>query len=391
MSITVHGTVAPGYEAIADAFAKGFEGWPSMGAALSIRVRGQYVAQLWAGIADERDGRDWTETTPGVIFSCTKGLMSLALARLVEAGKLDYDAPVARYWPEFAAAGKKRITVREAVAHRAGLLAPTDDLSVDDITDWAGMTARIAAQAPIFPPDSGYAYHSITHGWLTGELVRRITGMSPGTYFAREIAGPLGADVWVGLPEEKEPQVAHLQVSPPAQAAAEAATEAARAATTTDWPYRATTLGGALPAALASPEGGFNDPRLHRAEIPGAGGIATADGLATVWSAAVTPTEGVRLVGPEVIERATRVVSEGPGIYPAPGPYYRWGMGFMLDAEPRRLLSARSFGHDGAGGQVAFADPTHEVGFAYITNVMVGAGDQRGNDVVSALRECLAR
>lgn len=391
MTITVHGTVAPGYEAIADAFARGFADQPTMGAAVSIRVRGAYVAQLWAGIADERDGRAWAQTTPSVVFSCTKGLMSLALARLVEQGRLDYDAPVARYWPEFAAAGKERITVREAVAHRAGLLAPTDDLSVDDITDWDGMTARLAAQAPLFPPDSGYAYHSITHGWLTGELVRRITGLSPGTYFAEEIAAPLGAGVWIGLPATKEAEVAHLQVSPQSQAAAEAATEAARTATSTDWPYRATTLGGALPAALASPEGGFNDARLHQAEIPGAGGIATADGLATIWSAAVTETEGVRLVGPEVIERATRVVSEGPGIYPAPGPYYRWGMGFMLDAEPRRLVSPRSFGHDGAGGQVAFADPAHEVGFAYITNVMMGAGDQRGNDVVSALRTCLAR
>ena len=390
MNITVHGTVAPGYEAIADAFAKGFEEWPTMGAALAIRVRGAYVARLWAGIADERDGRGWTEATPSVIFSCSKGLMSLAVARLVEQGKLDYDAPVARYWPEFAAAGKGGITVREAVAHRAGLLAVEPDLTVDDLTNWETMTGLLAAQAPIFPPDSGYSYHPITHGWLTGELVRRVTGLSPGAYFAREIAGPLGADVWIGLPEAKEAAVAHLQVSPQAQAAAEAATDAARTATAIDWPYRATTMGGALPAALASPDGGFNDPRLHRAEVPGAGGIATADGLATIWSAAVTPTEGVRLVGPEVIERATRVVSEGPGIYPAPGPYYRWGMGFMLDAEPRRLMSARSFGHDGAGGQVAFADPTHEVGFAYITNVMVGAGDQRGNDVVTALRQILA-
>ena len=382
MAITVHGTVAPGYEAIAEAFARGFEGWPSMGAAVSIRVRGAYVAQLWAGIADERDGRDWTQTTPSVVFSCSKGLMSLALARLVEAGRLDYDAPVARYWPEFAAAGKDRITVREAVAHRAGLLAVAPDLSVDDLTNWETMTGLLAAQAPLFPPDSGYAYHPITHGWLTGELVRRITGLSPGTFFAREIAGPLGADVWIGLPEAKEALVAHLQVSEQAKAAAEAATAAANASATIDWPYRATTMGGALPPALASVDGGFNDPRLHRAEIPGAG-------LATVWSAAVTETDGVRLVGPEMIERATRVVSEGPGIYPAPGPYYRWGMGFMLDAEPRRLLSARSFGHDGAGGQVAFADPTHEVGFAYITNVMVGAGDQRGNDVVTALRQIL--
>ena len=189
MSVQIEGVVAAGFEPIGEVFEAAFADAPGMGAALAILVDGEVVVQLHGGIADERDGRRWDADTASVIFSCTKGLMSLMVARLVDEGRLDYAAPVARYWPEFAAAGKERITVREAVAHRAGLLAPTDDLSVDDITDWAGMTARIAAQAPIFPPDSGYAYHSITHGWLTGELVRRITGVSPGTYFAREIAG----------------------------------------------------------------------------------------------------------------------------------------------------------------------------------------------------------
>lgn len=383
MAVVVQGSVAPGFESVAAAFERGFAGRRDMGAALAIRHNGRYVAQLWGGTADGRTGRPWADDTLSVIFSCTKGLMSLVIARLVEQGLVEYDAPVARYWPEFAAAGKERITVREALSHRAGLLAPRVSLSTEQMLDWSYVTDALAAQEPVFAPDSGYAYHSLTHGWLTGEIIRRVTGLTPGLYFGQEIAGPLGASVHVGLPAELEPQVAHL-VTYPGQVAADLPPPPEP-----NWPLLATTLGSALPPTLITETGGFNDPHLHAAEIPGAGGIATADGLATIWSAAVTETEGVRLVGDAVIERATREQSGGAGIWPAPPPYYRWGMGFMLDADARQLLTSRSFGHDGAGGQVAFADPTHKVGFAYLTNRMEGRPDDRGNDIVTALRTIL--
>jgi CubicO group peptidase (beta-lactamase class C family) len=381
--VVVHGTVEPGFEAVAAAFERGFAGRPDMGAALAIRHRGAYVARLWGGVADARTGRVWSPDTSSVIFSCTKGLMSLAIARLVEQGLIDYDAPVARYWPEFAAAGKARITVREALSHRAGLSAPRISLSTEQMLDWDFVTAALAAQEPLFPPDSGYAYHALTHGWLAGEIIRRITGLTPGHYLQQEMAVPLGASVHVGLPPALEPKVTHL-VSYPGQVPANLPPPPEP-----NWPLLASTLGNALPPTLISETGGFNDPRLHAAEIPGAGGIATADGLATIWSAAVTTTEGIRLVGDAVIEQATREQSGGPGIWPGPPPYYRWGMGFMLDAEARRLLTSRSFGHDGAGGQVAFADPAHAVGFAYLTNRMELPPDSRGNDIVTALRDIL--
>lgn len=382
MTIRIEGNVAPGFERVADAFAQSFASRPGMGAALAIRVDGDYVARLWAGTADTRTGRPWQQDTPSVIFSCTKGVMSLLVARLVEQGLIDYDAPMARYWPEFAANGKAAITVREALSHRAGLLAVEPDLTLDDLCDWERMTRLVAAQAPLLKPDSGYAYHPITHGWLTGELVRRVTGLMPGAYLREEITEPLGADLWIGIPDTVEP--AHLTVipGPPGPDLPVPAP---------NWPERAVSFGGALPGELATPTGGFNDRRLVAAEIPGAGGVATADGLATFWSAAVTRTEGLRTVGPDVIERATREVSGGPGIYPGVPPYYRWGMGFMLDADARRLLSPKSFGHDGAGGQVAFADPAYRVGFAFITNRMEGSPDPRGNGIVTALREILSK
>ncbi len=382
MSITVSGSVAPGFEPVAEAFAAGFEGHPEMGAGLHIQREGETVVDLWAGIADARTGRAWEADTPSVIFSCTKGLLSILAARLVEEGRLDYEAPVSRYWPEFAAAGKDRVTVGQALAHQAGLSAPRADLTEDDIVDWDRVVAILAAQEPLWPLGTGYQYHALTHGWLGGEVIRRITGRSVGTYFADLIARPLGVDAWIGLPEAVAPRVAHLRVSPPLiDLWAEEAKKPAP-----NWPYKAMTLGNALPVDLVSETGGFNADRIRAAEIPGAGGIASARALATIWSATVTPVRGTRLVGDDAIAAGTVPRSEGVPIFGGDPPFSRWGYGFQLDSEARRYLGARSFGHDGAGGQVGFADATRKLGFGYVTNWMMGPEDQRATSILNALR-----
>jgi CubicO group peptidase (beta-lactamase class C family) len=385
--MSVEGKAASGYETVAEAFAAAFEGRPQMGAALAIRVDGEEVVNLWSGIADKRSGELWYADTASVIFSCTKGLMSILLARLVEEGRLDYDAPVATYWPEFAAAGKDRITVRQAISHQGGLSAPARDWTLADLTDWNAATALLAEQAPLWEPGTGYAYHALTHGWLTGELVRRITGMGPGAYFAELATKPLAASAWIGLPGGAGP-VAHLTVAP---ALSDLWADAAAADTgeRPNWTYRAMTLGAALPPSLVTPHGGFNDPRVRRAEIPGAGGIATASALASIWSATVSETDGVRLLQPATVARATQAETEGPPLFDPVPPYSRWGMGFQLDSEARRYLTGASFGHDGAGGQVGFADPTHRVGFGFVTNWMEGAGDLRATAIIDALRASL--
>lgn len=386
MSTLIQGTVAAGFEPMRTVFEAAFDGAPSMGAALAVLVDGEVVVNLHGGIADERDGRRWEHDTASVIFSCTKGLMSLLVARLVEQGRLAYDAPVARYWPEFAAGGKGAVTVAQALSHQAGLSAPREDFELADILDWDAATTKLAAQAPLWPPGEGYAYHALTHGWLAGELVRRVTGQSPGAYF-REAIAPLGAEAWIGLPRSRG-NVAHLQVE--SELAALWEMDATKAvAGEVNWPYRAMTLGRALPAALVTSDGGFNDRRVQQAEIPGAGGIATAEGLATIWSAAVTETRGVRLASADVLRQATATATEGAPVFPAEPPYPRWGMGFQLDSAARRFLTDESFGHDGAGGQVAFADPRHRVGFAFITNWMRGPGDNRGTALVDTLRVLL--
>lgn len=386
MSISIEGTLAAGYEPLREVFEAAFDGAPSMGAALAILIDGELVANLWGGVADERDGRRWERDTASVIFSCTKGLMSLLVARLVDEGRLDYSAPVARYWPEFAAGGKGAVTVAEVLSHRAGLSAPREDFELADILDWDVVTAKLAAQTPLWPPGEGYAYHALTHGWLAGELIRRVTGQSPGAYFRKTVA-PLGAEAWIGLPPARG-NIAHLQVASELMALWEL--DAAQAAPgEINWPYRAMTLGRALPAALVTGDGGFNDRRVQQAEIPGAGGIATAEALATIWSAAVTETRGIRLASAAVLQRATATVTGGAPVFAAEPPFPRWGMGFQLDSAARRFLTDESFGHDGAGGQVAFADPRHRVGFAFVTNWMRGPGDIRGTALVDALRELL--
>lgn len=384
----IHGSVEAGFEPIADAFAQAFEGRPRMGAALSIRLEGKEIVNLHGGIADARDKTPWSHDTASVVFSCTKGLVSILVAQLVEAGALDYDAPVVQYWPEFAQGGKDQVTVRQLLAHQAGLSALTTDLTFDNILDWDVVTGRLAAQTPLWPPGTGYGYHALTHGWLAGELIRRVTGKPVGRVFAERLATPLGADAWIGLPDQHLGPIAHLEVAPNL---ADLWLQEARLDTpdAPNWPYRAMTLGHALPAALVTPDGGFNDRRLQAAEVPGAGGIATASGLAAIWSATVVPTRGVSLLSAETVRVATRTVTEGPPVFPAPPPYSRWGMGFQLDSEARRYLSPDCFGHDGAGGQSAFADPRHRVGFAFVTNWMEAGDDRRATAIIDALRQVL--
>lgn len=382
MSVEIFGAAATGYQSVADAFAKAFEGRPDMGAGLHVVKDGETIIDLWGGVADARDRRAWRQDTPSVIFSCTKGLVSILAARLVQEGRLDYDAPVSRYWPEFAAAGKADVTVGQALAHQAGLSAPRNDLEEDDIVDWRRITAVLAEQEPLWPLGTGYAYHALTHGWVAGEIICRVVGKSVGQYFAELIAGPLGVDAWIGLPDAELARVAHLRVSPPLSALW--ADEASKPGP--NWPYKAMTLGNALPADLVSENGGFNTQRIRAAEIPGAGGIASAEALASIWSATVSPARGPRLIDDAVIEVATRTQSEGASVFGGDPPFSRWGYGFQLDSDARRYLDEYCFGHDGAGGQVGFADPRRRIGFGFVTNWMMGPEDQRATAIIAALR-----
>jgi len=325
MTTAIEGTVEPGFEEVASAFGDAFAGRPTMGAALAVRVDGDRVVHLWGGVKDERSGQPWTEDTASVVFSCTKGVMSILVARLVQDGLLDYDASVAQYWPEFAAAGKQDVTVAELLSHRAGLSALRERLTLDQALDWDLVTGLLAAQQPLWTPGTGYVYHALTHGWLAGELVRQVTSTLPGQYLAR-VAQPWSNDLWIGLPAAEEGRVAHLQASDSQREAGEELESAP-----SPWTALAMTLGDAFPAALVTAEGSFNDPRVRAAQIPGAGGIATADALSALWSSTVVETDGVRILDDAMLDAGLVPMSGGEPVFPTPGPWPRWAGAFHLD------------------------------------------------------------
>jgi CubicO group peptidase (beta-lactamase class C family) len=212
--------------------------------------------------------------------------------------------------------------------------------------------------------------------------------LTVGQYLQQVVAGPLNAETWIGLPAPLTKRVAKMQVGSTLTDLIAQQAEA-RKPGVTDWSDRAMTLGDAWPAALVGDGIGFNDPRIQEAEIPGAGGISSAQALATIWSATIEETEGVRLLEESTLREALEVQSDGPPVFDVPGPWPRWGMGFQLDSEARRYVTPHGFGHDGAGGQVAFADPAVGVGFAFLTNQMEGIGDERGTIIVESLRGVL--
>ena len=355
----VQGFAASGFAPVADAFRAAFDSHPGMGGALSVRVDGREVVDLWGGVADSRDGRPWERDTPTVVFSCTKGLMSILAARLVASGSLDYDRPLADLWPEFGVHGKDAVTVGDALAHRAGVSAPRVDVSRAQLLDFDAVSALIAAQKPLWVPGEGWAYHALTHGWISGEIVRRAGGVGISAAFG-EMAAAVGGGAWLGMPPEIAASVAHLEVGP-TLAAGVAAQAAARDPHGVDWLDRAMTLGGALPPTLVTEDDGFNADDVRAAVIPGAGAISTARALAAMWSATVADTEGTRLLDDAAVREAGRA---------------------------RRYLGPSSVGHDGAGGQVAFADLDSRVGFAFVTNRMESE-DPRATRVIEALREAL--
>lgn len=379
----VQGVVAPGFEPVGEAFAAAFAGLPEMGAALAIRVDGRTVVDVWGGTADSRDGRPWESDTPSVVFSCTKGLMSILAARLVEDGMLDLDRPLAELWPEFAVHGKDRVSVGDALAHRAGVSAPRVDVTRAQLLDFDAMTRIVAAQEPLWEPGAGWAYHALTHGWLSGEIVRRAGGVAPGEAFAA-MAEAVGGGAWLGMPAEVAASAAHLRVGPTLDALV-ARQAAERDPGVVDWLDRAMTLGGALPATLVTDDDGFNADDVRAAVIPGAGAVATARAVAAMWSATVVETDGIRLLRDDTLDEVTRERTAGAPVFAAPAPWPRWAAGFQLDSDARRYLGPTSFGHDGAGGQVAFADRAARVGFAFVTNWME-ADDSRATRIVDALR-----
>ncbi|MFG2653478.1 serine hydrolase domain-containing protein [Streptomyces sp. NPDC048436] len=369
------------FGAVADVFSRNFTEFGELGASVAVFVDGRKVVDLWGGVADERTGRRWDENTVVPVFSCAKGIVAVCVHLLAQEGRLDLDAPVAVHWPEFARGGKEAITPRMVLAHRAGLPALDRSLSFDEITEWTPVVRAIEEQKPLWEPGTAHEYHGHTFGFLLGELIRRVTGLTPGAYFREAIGDRLGLRTWIGLPEEEVSRLARLS-------------EAERRPGNPDpesLVMRIVTMNGAFAFPGLEAPHGWNDPDLLRAEIPGAGAVSSARGLATLYAAAATGVDGsARLLSGDTVTDALRELTAGASWSGFPDLGARWGAGFLLDAPRfRPMLGERSFGNDGAGGQFAFGDDEFGVGFAYTANRMIGHGDARSARLVAAVRECL--
>lgn len=385
----ISGKVDPRFEAVRAAFHENFSRRGELGAALAVVVDGRTVVDLWGGIVDRISGRCWDGDTLVPIFSCTKGATALCAHVLVSRNRLDLDAPVARYWPEFGAAGKGRLPVRMLLNHQAGLPAVMEPLPAEALYDWGCMTAALAAQAPLWPPGSLHGYHAMTFGWLVGEVVRRVTGKSLGTFFRETVAQPLGIDVWIGLPAQLEPRVATVRMVP-LQAGV---TPLMRAMLD-----RKSIVSKAFlnPVGLMMP-GHVNTRAFHAAELPAASAVASARGLAGMYAplACAGGRVGVEVVSTDVLQVLARVESAGDDrilLLPT-----RFTSGFMksMDNRPADSLilgpNAEAFGHAGAGGSIGMADPVARVAIGYVMN-QLGAGtllNARGQSLVDAVYDSL--
>jgi CubicO group peptidase (beta-lactamase class C family) len=376
MSARVDGHAEQGFETVADAFIGNFEELAELGAAFAAYVEGRLVVDLWGGLARPSERRPWERDTLQLIFSGTKGLTATCMALLADRGRLDPERRVAEVWPEFAANGKAAITVADVLSHQAGLPAIETDLELDDLLDPVALADLLARQAPHWEGDQRAAYHALTYGWLCDALVRRVAGVSVGRLFAAEVAGPLGLEAWIGLPEELEGRVSELtmrnfEVEVPAS----------------DYGRRVYFN----PPVFADPLP-WNAPELHAAENAAVGGIGTARSLARLYGCLAEggSLDGVRLCSPEAIANAAALRVRATEPY-ADEPM-AFGLGFELQSELMAFgPPLDAFGHTGAGGSVHGAWPRHRAGFSYCMNEMrTMPGDRRGRRLLEALYSCLA-
>lgn len=373
----IEGEAAKGFENVVEAFADNFSPrhpCVEVGASFAAYRDGEPVVRLWGGFADETHGRRWDEHTICNFYSATKGVGAACVAILADRGLIDYEKPVAAYWPEFAANGKQDITVSVALSHRGGLSGVREPLQPEDLYDWDKMAGLIAAAAPLWEPGDRAGYHAITWGYICGELVRRSTGKTIGAFLRDEVSGPLGADLFIGLKTPPANQIADMvpPKGPPTQSLAE--------------PHEILrlTLGNPVVEAHVSNHQGWRE-----AEIPAANGHGNGDGLARLYGAFANEGRlgGTRLLGQRAIETAVREVFRGEDFNL--GAEIGWSAGgfFLNNIWKWYGPDPGAFGHSGWGGSYGFADPKNRVGVGYVPNQMDTnlQGDPRAMRLIAAL------
>jgi len=365
----VHGTCDSSFEGVREALAKSLAAGTDVGASVAVLVEGQPVVDIWGGFADEARTRPWERDTITNVWSTTKTMTFLCALVLADRGELDFYAPVARYWPEFATGGKEAVAVRHLMAHTAGLSGWTEKIEPEDLADWEKCTSLLAAQEPWWEPGTASGYHALTQGYLIGEVVRRITGATIGTWFASEVAAPLGADFHIGLPASEDGRVSPV-IPPPAMSLA--------GADPGDIAVR-TFTSPLLDAAMATQEW------WRRAEIPAANGQGNARSVATVQSiiAGGGEARGTRLLSSEGCDAVFDEQSNGKDL--VLGIPMRFGMGYGLSGE-LMPMGPRACFWGGYGGSLIVMDQDARLTVSYVMNKMEGGltGDLRGVNIVMA-------
>ena len=350
--VQISGTCPPRFAAVKDAFAANFEAGLELGARFTLVEAGEIVLDIWGGHADRKGAQPFDERTLTPVFSTTKAIASLLIARLVDAGKLAYNQTVASVWPAFAQAGKAAITVEQVLSHQEGLAGFPEEMDPAEWFDWDAICAKLAAMAPLWPPGTASGYHPITFGYLAGEIFRRVEGRTMGTALRQDLAEPFGLDLWIGLPDSEFDRVAELQ-RPNALPDFGEANEATRAAFLTPW----------------SAPAGRGQAEWRRMEIPSANGHCTAAGLARLMGALANDgwLDGEQILSPALIAEASRQRIFGQDLVL---PFVMsWAAGFMRNAPNFPWgPGQQTFGHSGWGGSCAFADPERKLAGAYVMN-----------------------
>lgn len=379
MSTSVaHGATAVGFEVVGEVFARNFTEPGELGAAFAAFSADEPLVDIWGGVADDHAGTQWAADTLQLIFSGTKGLVAICVLLLADRGLLNPDAPVARYWPEFAAAGKDTVRVREVLSHQARLPGIASQVDWQDAADASAMAARIATQPQSTDPRATATYHPLTFGWICAELVLRITGSSIGCFFAQEIAEPLGLDLWIGLPAQHQHRVARVEL---------AADWGVSSVFTPEEVQRDDLIRSvaANPRRFDRDNLPWNKPLWHAAEIPGANAIGTARSIARLYASLPS------LLAPETIALASRPLTAGQDTLS--GRPIAFSTGFQLQQERMPFgPPPDAFGHGGAGGSRHGYWPSTGVGFSYAMNLLRDdATDTRATRLLQALHHALER
>jgi CubicO group peptidase (beta-lactamase class C family) len=378
----IAGACDSAFEPVLAAFAENFSVRGETGAALCVTAHGRVVVDLWGGWTSPAGGTPWAPDTLVDIFSVGKGLLALLAAHLAGTGKLEADAPVARYWPEFAAEEKQAVTLRQMLSHQAGLPAIRRRLPPDAMLDWQLMTSAIAAERPWWPPGTGHGYHVNTFGFAVGEVLRRTTGKTVGALLRERVARPLGADIHIGLPAAEHYRVADFDWP--------GGTPAEEEPTGLDETQLMEHNAYFNPAGLSG-AGMVNTALWREAEVPSANCHGSARGVARVYAALAAggTLGGVKVVDHGALADATCEQASGPDlILHRPS---RFGLGFQL-TQPERPLGRGNgaFGHFGAGGSLGCCDPEAGVAIGYVTGQMGPRWQNpRNRALIDAIYACL--